>query len=284
MRIQAIRTPVIEIGSDLLEVFRSSYPGNLAERSVVCVTSKVVSLEQRRVEKLSEVVLSEEARALSPLKYSKNFERNPGLAELILRESDRIYKGHFVYLTLKDGTFIPNAGIDLSNVPDGYAVLWPRDPVGWARQFREKLKSAYGLNEVGVLMTDSRCTPLRRGVIGLAVAYSGFEGVDSQVGKKDLFGRELEFTEKAVADCLASAAVLVMGESGESTPFAVVEDAPVTFTDSEVRPGELNIDPRIDLFAGLYDSQIFDAFSKGKKHERAGYAAGPQSAEDRDDR
>ena len=55
-------------------------------------------------------------------------------------------------------------------------------------------------------------------------------------------------------------------------PFAVVEDAPVTFTDSEVRPGELNIDPRIDLFAGFYDSQIFDAFSKGKKHERAGTA------------
>lgn len=284
MRVQAIRTPVIEIGSDLLEVFQSSYPGKLPERSVVCVTSKVVSLEQGRVEKLSEIVVSEEAEALRPLKYSKNFERNPGLAELILRESDRIYEGHFVYLTLKDGTFIPNAGIDLSNVRDGYAVLWPSDPFGWAKQFRKRLRSAYGIDEVGVLLTDSRCTPLRRGVIGLAVAYSGFEGVDSQVGSKDLFGRELEFTEKAVADDLSSAAVLVMGESGESTPFAVVEDAPVSFTDNEVKPGELNIDPRIDLFAGLYDSRVFDAFSEDMRHDNARPAARLQPVEDRTDR
>lgn len=272
MRIQAIRTPVIEIGQDLFEVFRSSYAGTLPERSVVCVTSKVVSFEQRQVVKLSEVVVSDEARALKALKYSKNFEKYPGMAELILRESDRIYAGHFVYLTLKNGTFIPNAGIDLSNVPEGYAVLWPRDPFEWARRFRERLKSAYGLSEVGVLLTDSRCTPLRRGVIGLAVAYSGFEGVDSQVGREDLFGRKLQFTEKAVADDLASAAVLVMGESSESTPFAVVEDAPVTFTEREISPDELNIDPRIDLFAGLYDSQIFDAFAKNARSKKAGAA------------
>jgi coenzyme F420-0:L-glutamate ligase len=261
MRVQAIRTPIIEEGQDLLEVFRSSFVGRPPERCVICVTSKVVSLEQRRVVKLSEVEVSEEARALKRLKYSKHLDRNPGLAELILRESDRIYEGHYVYLTLKDGTFIPNAGIDLSNVRDGYAVLWPKDPFAWARGFRDRLKAAYGVSEIGVLVTDSRCTPLRRGVIGLAMAYSGFEGVDSRVGSKDLFGRPLEFTEKAVADDLSCAAVLVMGESGESTPFAIIEDPPATFTDREIASDELNIDPRIDLFAGLYDSRIFDAFS-----------------------
>ena len=71
-------------------------------------------------------------------------------------------------------------------------------------------------------MTDSHVTPLRRGVTGLALAYAGFEGVESQVGKPDLHGHPLRFTEKAVADDLAAASVLVTGEAGESTPFAVV--------------------------------------------------------------
>jgi coenzyme F420-0:L-glutamate ligase len=262
MRIQAIRTPVIGIGQDLFEVFRSSFAGELRERSIVCVTSKVVSLEQRRVVDLAKIEVSPEARRMRKLKYSKDIERYPGLAELIQRESDRVYEGHYVYLTLNDGTFMANAGIDLSNAPEGHAILWPDDPFGWARRFRERLRSAYRLEEVGVLVTDSRCTPLRRGVIGLAMAYSGFEGIESQVGKRDLFGRKLQFTEKAVADDLSCAAVLVMGESGESTPFAVAEDAPVTYTDREIGRNELNIDPRIDLFAGLYDTGVFEAFSK----------------------
>jgi len=266
MRIQAIKTPVIEMGQDLLEVFRSSFAGELRERSIVCVTSKVVSLEQRRVVDLSKIEVSPEARTMRKLKYSKDIERYPGLAELILRESDRVYEGHYVYLTLKDGTFMANAGIDLSNVPaEGHAILWPDDPFGWAQRFRDRLRSAYRLEQVGVLVTDSRCTPLRRGVIGLAMAYSGFEGIESQVGRADLFGRKLQFTEKAVADDLSCAAVLVMGESGESTPFAVVEDAPVTFTDREIGHNELNIDPKIDLFAGLYDAGVFEAFSKTDK-------------------
>lgn len=262
MRIQAIRTPVIGIGQDLFEVFKSSFAGELRERSIVCVTSKVVSLEQRRVVDLAKIEVSPEARRMRKLKYSKDIERYPGLAELIQRESDRVYEGHYVYLTLKDGTFMANAGIDLSNALEGHAILWPDDPFGWARRFRERLRSAYRLEEVGVLVTDSRCTPLRRGVIGLAMAYSGFEGIESQVGKRDLFGRKLQFTEKAVADDLSCAAVLVMGESGESTPFAVAEDAPVTYTDREIGRNELNIDPRIDLFAGLYDTGVFEAFSK----------------------
>ena len=85
MRIQAIKTPVIGIGQDLFEVFRSSFAGELPERSIVCVTSKVVSLEQRRVVDLSKMDVGPEARSMRKLKYSKDIERYPGLAELILR-------------------------------------------------------------------------------------------------------------------------------------------------------------------------------------------------------
>ncbi|HET7559020.1 MAG TPA: coenzyme F420-0:L-glutamate ligase, partial [Limnochordia bacterium] len=84
------------------------------------------------------------------------------------------------------------------------------------------------------------------------VAYAGFEGVLREQGKADLYGRPLQFTERAVADGIAAAAVMCMGESDESTPFAIVSDAPVTFTDRTIEPAENAIDPKIDLFAPIF--------------------------------
>ena len=103
--------------------------------------------------------------------------------------------------------------------------------------------SHYKAENIGVVVTDSHLTPLRRGVTGVAIAYSGFEGIQSEIGRPDLFGKPLEVTEKAVADDLASAAILEMGESGESTPFALIRGAPVIFTNREINPTEMFINP-----------------------------------------
>ena len=268
MRVDAVKTRLIKPGDDLLEVLKETGTlDSLPERSVICVTSKVVSLEQRRLVELDQVEPSEVAQSLNQLKYSMDFRRYPGLAQLILEESEWVYEGRYVYLTLKDGMFIPNAGIDLSNVEEGSAILWPTEPFKWAAEFRRRLKETASVGQVGVLLTDSRCTPLRRGVIGLAMAYSGFEGVEDRSGTCDLFGRELRFTSMAVADDLACAGVLVMGEASERTPFAVIEGAPLTFTDRDIDSDELNIDPEIDLFAGLYDEKLFEAL-KGLERRR----------------
>jgi len=256
MEIKPIRTPIIETEQELFTILRNAFEEPLQERDIVCVTSKVVSLEQGRVVKLAGVKPSAKARQMMKLEYSKDFAAHPELAELMLQEAERVFENGFVYLTLKENIFIANAGIDLSNVPYGYAVLWPQKPWEWARNFRQRLKKHYQVEELGVIVTDSRMTPLRRGVTGLAIAYSGFEGIQSEIGSPDLFGRPLEVTEKAVADGLASVAVMVMGESGESTPFALIREAPVIFTEREIDPMETFINPRLDLYAGIYDESF----------------------------
>ena len=78
----------------------------------------------------------------------------------------------------------------------------------------------FGWKNFGVLITDSHTTPLRRGVTGIALSYWGFSGVQNKVGTPDLFGRTLKMTHVNLADAFAAAAVLVMGESNESTPVA----------------------------------------------------------------
>ena len=100
-------------------------------------------------------------------------------------------------------------------------------------------------------MTDSHIVPFRKGVIGIAVAWSGIEGVESQVGKPDLYGKPLKWTEKAVADDLATAAILVSGETNEATPFVLFEDTPAVFTDREFKGADYFVAPRNDLYAGI---------------------------------
>lgn len=252
MEIKAISTPIVEQGQDLFTVFGDALDEPLQEKDIVCVTSKVVALEQGRVVKLADIKPSARARRMKKLTYSKDLEALPELAELMLQESQQVFADGFVYLTLKDNIFIANAGIDLSNIPEGYAILWPEKPWEWARNFRERLRTHYQVADLGLIVTDSHMTPLRRGVTGLAIAYSGFEGIQNEIGKPDLFGQPLEVTEKAVADDLTSAAVLVMGESAESTPFVLIRQAPVIFTDRTIDPVETFVDPKMDVYAGIY--------------------------------
>jgi F420-0:gamma-glutamyl ligase len=149
--------------------------------------------------------------------------------------------------------------VDLSNAPPGYAILWPRQPWAWAAALRAQLQAHDGVHDLGVIITDSQVTPLRQGVVGLALAYAGLEGVQNEVGRPDLYARPLTMTRKAVADGLASAAVLLMGEADERTPFVLIRGAPVRFTDRAIDPSETRIDPRQDLFAAVYHDQVWAA-------------------------
>lgn len=247
-----VRTPRIESGQALLPILLAALPRALRERDILCVTSKVVALEQNRCVKLADIIVSDAARHLPQLAYSKDFKAYPGLAQLILDESERLFKARYVYVSLRHSIFIANAGIDLSNVPDGYAVLWPHEPWQWARDFRATLRRHFGIGELGIVLTDSHVVPFRRGVLGMALSWSGIEGVESQVGKPDLYGKPLRYTEKAVADDLATASILVSGESDEATPFVLHEEVPANFTDREFDSSEYYIAPRNDLYAGIY--------------------------------
>jgi coenzyme F420-0:L-glutamate ligase len=256
--VKPIRTPIIQVAQDLLPILTEALAEPLQNGDIICITSKVVALAQGRVVKLSEIEPSPEALSMERLRYSKDFTAHPELAELVLREADEVFvgEGGLVYLTLKDHVFIANAGIDLSNAPDGHAILWPEEPWAWAREFRARLMTSYDLDTLGVLLTDSHLTPLRRGVTGLAMAYAGFEGIESEIGEPDLFCRPLQVTERAIADDLAAAAVLVCGEAAEATPFALVRGAPAIFTDRDIDPREVFVDPKIDLYAGIYNEDF----------------------------
>src|ERR1041385_7394239 len=115
----------------------------------------------------------------------------------------------------------PNAGIDKSNVPSGFVILYPREPFKSAENLRRRFLVNLGI-KVGVVIADSRLMPTRIGTTGVAIACAGFEPVEDLRGRKDLFDNVLKYTFKAVADSLATMGVAIMGESDESIPAAVV--------------------------------------------------------------
>lgn len=214
---------------------------------VLVISSKVLALSQERVVKLSEILPSAKAKKLA----KNNYHRDARLVELIFREAESVFIGP-VLTTLKDGILIPGAGIDLSNAPDGYAILWPKNPWAAAENLAKTFHTKFHLKRLGIIISDSRCTPLRWGVTGLALAWAGFLGVEDARGEHDIYGKPLTVTKKAVADNLASAALVVMGEAGERVPFVVIRDAPVKFTLRKQKLSEIFVKPSECIYSGIY--------------------------------
>ena len=232
MIVKAIKTCVFEEGEDLL-IFIVKYVKKLPERSVVVVTSKIVALAEKRTASL----ISTKA---------KN--------KLIRIESQHAVPTKFVWLTVKDGMLMANAGIDESNA-NGKLILLPKDSFKIARLLRKKLQMQYKVKELGVIITDSRTMPLRAGVVGVALGYAGFRGVKDYRGKGDIFGRTALYSRTNVADSLATVAVLLMGEGSEQQPLAVISNAPLAFCDT-VNRKELEIPIKDDMYRPLFSKLL----------------------------
>lgn len=228
MNTRAIKTGVFKEGQSLVDFITTSIP-TVSEGCVLVVTSKIVALAEGRTVPLG-------------TKASK--------AKLIKSESTSSLKTKWVYLTLKDGMVMANAGIDESNA-NGKIILLPGDSFVAAQQLRAELMKRYKLKRLGVLITDSRVLPLRAGVTGVALGYAGFKGLRDYRGKGDIFKRPLKMTQTNVADGLAAAAVVLMGEGAERQPLAVIEDAPVTFSNA-IDTSELMIALKDDLYLPLF--------------------------------
>ena len=228
MNIQPIRTRVFTESEDLVQFIVQHVPV-LKNGSVLAVTSKIVALAE------GSVVRATSSRA----------------KEAIIRaESEWQRQAKHGKLTLKDGLLMWNAGVDESNAK-GNIVLLPKDSFKVAEQLRRKLTKLYKVKSMGVVITDSRIMPLRAGVVGVALGYAGFKGLRDYRGKKDIFGRKLKFTQTDIADSLATAAVLVMGEGKEQCPLCVIEDAPVEFS-AKVNRKELVVAPKDDMYRPLF--------------------------------
>jgi coenzyme F420-0:L-glutamate ligase/coenzyme F420-1:gamma-L-glutamate ligase len=167
--------------------------------------------------------------------------------KLVESEAVRVLRtrGDLMIVETRHGFVCAAAGVDLSNVADGYAALLPIDGDKSAKRIRDNLRATRDV-EVAVIISDTFGRPWRRGLTDVAIGVSGVAAIVDLRGATDGHGRELVVTEVAVADEIASAAELVMGKSA-GVPVAVVRGVdPAWMHESSVR--ELVRDPAEDLF------------------------------------
>ncbi len=222
MRITSIKTRRFKEGENLVS-FLSTYASGLREGDILSITSKIVALAESRTAPLSEK------------------------DRLMREESEWVVPSAVAPIALKDGLLMAFAGIDESNA-DGRIILLPRDSNATAARLRRTLMKRFGIKNLGVLIIDSHVLPLRAGVVGVALGYAGFSGIRDYRGTSDIFGRVMRMSRVDVADCLASAAVFMMGEGDEQTPLAIIRDAPIDFS-LRASANELSIDIKDDLYA-----------------------------------
>jgi len=226
MKLKTFKTKIFKEKQNL-SAFITEYIPALKEGSVVVISSKIAALAEGRVLPESE----------------KDFDK------IVKKESSFALKTHYCWFTIKDGAVMTNAGVDRSNA-DGKIILLPKDSYKTARGVRSALKKFYRVKKLGVIITDSFILPLRAGVVGAAVGYSGFKGVKNYMGKPDIYGRKLKTTMVDAADSLAAAASLLMGEAAEQTPLCLIESAPVIFTNQD-KKNELKYPLKKDLYYPL---------------------------------
>ena len=230
MNLYGVKTRLVNVGGDLVSILLEGLDSaglELKDGDIVAITSKIVSVVQNRLVRFDTIEPSRKAEDLA-----SEYSLEPGFVEIVLNESDVVYGGVYrALLTLKNGILFANAGIDHKNVPDGLAVLLPEDPDKAATDIRREIKSRLG-KRVGVMIIDSRTVPLRMGTLGVAIGVSGFNPIRDCRGKPDLYGKPLLITRMAVADDLACAAHLIMGELTEKIPIVLIRGAPVEFDES----------------------------------------------------
>lgn len=240
MQLLAIKTEILlPPDRDLIGFINKTNPP-LLEGDILVVASKVVAIAEGRLVRREGTNRDELTRQES--QYYIEREAAPGKV---------------VMHALVNGQLAVFAGID----PFGeWYVLWPEDPMKSASLLCECLKAHYGLKELGVIISDSKSTPLRRGVIGGAIGFAGFSPLFDNRKRTDLTGRPSGGSQINVADAVAAAAVLVMGEGVEQTPLVVARDVPYAFLDY-VAKRETNtsfvVPLEKDIFAPFFDTDLW---------------------------
>ena len=230
MRINAIHTRIFKEKEDL-PTFIFSHVPVLKEKDILVISSKLLCLWKG---------------------CSVQAETQAQKQDLIKAQSDAYLPTRWAWLTLKCGMVMTNGGVDESNA-DGKYLCLPPDLYACAEEIRLELCRHYDVKNIGIIITDSMILPLRAGVIGAAVAYSGFQGVRDERGQKDIFGKPLEVTFVNLADALAAAAAVTMGERDEQKPLCVIEEAPIHFV-AKTDPTEIKYPPEEDLYAPLFQA------------------------------
>ncbi|MBU2051574.1 coenzyme F420-0:L-glutamate ligase [Patescibacteria group bacterium] len=172
----------------------------LKDKDMVIVTSKIVAIDQGRY-----------------VKITKTTDR----IQLIKQEAEAYVPTNPSSMTIKEHTLTPYAGIDRSN-SHGHYILWPNQPHQTAKKIWSYLRRRDKINNLGVIIADSTCHPMRRGHFGISIGFFGFRPVYWYKKQKDIFGRKLVRHCQNLVDALAAIGVIYMGEGSEQTPLLII--------------------------------------------------------------
>jgi len=241
--------PMVKAGDDLAAIIfdaLSASGQSLRAGDIVVLAPKIVSKAEGRMVELSGIVPSAKA-----VEIAAQSDKDPRVVELILQESDEILRVRpgAIIVGHRLGFVAANAGIDQSNIGNGpeddRVLLLPLDPDGTCAKLRGELKARTGVDAV-VMIIDSIGRAWRNGTVGTAIGLSGMAGLLDLRTKPDMFGRPLKTSELGLADELASAASLIMGQASEGRPIVLARGVP--YARREGNAHELIRPKEIDLF------------------------------------
>ena len=242
--------PLIRQGDNLADIVVKALEDNsisLQDDDILVFAQKIISKAEGCTINLATVTPSPRA-----LELAEQAEKDPRVIELILRESNEILRIRVGAIIVEHrlGFVCANAGIDHSNVAgagdaaEEWVLLLPADPDHSAEKMRGGIRSKTGKN-VGILIIDSHGRAWRNGTVGVAIGIAGLPGLQDLRGRPDLFGYALQVTQVGVADELAAAASLVMGQAAEGTPVVHVRGFPYPLREGTlkelIRPKEQDL-------------------------------------------
>ena len=218
----------IESDDDLVDLILES--SEINEDDILVFSQKIISKNEGRILSLSSVKPSLLADGIA-----SSYGKDPRLVELILSESKRIVRmeNGIIIVETNHGFVCANAGIDESNVRDGYVTMLPEDPDQSADKLKKQIEQRTKKN-TAVIISDTFGRPFRLGQANIAIGIAGMEPIIDYKGKPDTFGKILQVTAIAVADELCSASELVMGKV-ENCPVAIIRNFKFDFSDAKIQ-------------------------------------------------
>ncbi|MFW9959490.1 MAG: coenzyme F420-0:L-glutamate ligase [Candidatus Thorarchaeota archaeon] len=242
--IPVLGLPKIAPGDNLAELILRTMENNrqnLRKGDVVVVAHTIVSIAEGKLVQSSDIIISSKAERLA-----LSNDRKPQKIQTALNEADEIIREDPVLITrTKQGFITDMSGVDESNAPIGYYVLLPEDPDKSADEINKLISKMKEFN-VPVIIADTQGRPWRKGAVNLAIGVAGMSPFIVNAGQRDLYGRELKSSLVCIADELAAASELVMGQADEGIPVAIIRG--VDWVDSEESARDILRKRTEDLF------------------------------------
>jgi coenzyme F420-0:L-glutamate ligase/coenzyme F420-1:gamma-L-glutamate ligase len=238
--------PLVKQGDDIADLILNGLAASglvLQRGDVLVIAQKIVSKAEGRIVDLRAVTPSARAQQLAV-----EVNKDARLVELILRESTEVVRHRKGVLVVahRSGIVLANAGIDASNVAgdEHHVLLLPEDCNRSCRDIRARLAARTGI-EPAVLIIDSLGRAWRNGTVGVALGAAGLPALIDLRGTPDLFGRELRSTAVGIADEIAAAASMLMGQAGEGTPIVLLRGLNLSGADGSaadlIRPRDIDL-------------------------------------------